>query len=670
MCDGSQRGGEMTGTRKSKWYKIISCLLICLFLYQSEYLLCSKNGSEMHEEFKKAKEAYIKGENSKDKLQYEMAKRILERLILCFDKKNEEQKQLLAKVFLLLGASYENLGKIKEAVKNYTKCKKISKTIYKPGSERDDRIITREKRDKKCMCIQIEGISFDHLEHYNNICFKKPKPKIPWLWVAAGVGAAVVIYVLIKSMKKKEYTLIVTVGDGIDGTPTSGSYTYKKGTTVNYNYTTPGGTDLVVLIDGNQASASGTITMDNNHSLTASTTRLHLESKPSGANVFVDNQDRGVITPCDLYIAPGSHEIKLVKDKAGEAKATFTFENNQSYSKTATLAGYTYNFVTTWGSQGGGSGQFSEPKGIGVNDNRHVYVADTGNNRIQKFSINGGFLTEWGKDGTTVGKFNNPMGIAVNNSYVYVADTANKRIQKFDPDGRFLGEWGEKGVDEGEFEAPVGIAIDRDNFVYVADHKLHIIQKFNSNGRNPVRGGTGQLLQPHGIALDKSGYIYVSEYGNHRVRKFEPNFASDVTWGSIGSENGQFRRPRGIAVDESDNVYVADYNNHRIQKFAPDGTFLTTWGSPGSNNGQFNNPYDIAIDRDDYVYVADTKNHRIQKFEMTNQTDGDGVWEDINTANAAFTPTSIPTKKNRFPSVRKKIRPVPDFFKKSKQMRK
>jgi DNA-binding beta-propeller fold protein YncE len=42
-------------------------------------------------------------------------------------------------------------------------------------------------------------------------------------------------------------------------------------------------------------------------------------------------------------------------------------------------------FVTKWGSYGHGEGEFSVPYGVAVDKNGNVYVAEEGNNRIQKF---------------------------------------------------------------------------------------------------------------------------------------------------------------------------------------------------------------------------------------------------------------------------------------------
>jgi len=69
-----------------------------------------------------------------------------------------------------------------------------------------------------------------------------------------------------------------------------------------------------------------------------------------------------------------------------------------------------------------------------VDSSGNVYVADTGNHRIQKFNASGEFLAKWGSEGTGDGQFDCPYGVAVDsNGNVYVADMGNDRIQKFKP---------------------------------------------------------------------------------------------------------------------------------------------------------------------------------------------------------------------------------------------
>ena len=65
-----------------------------------------------------------------------------------------------------------------------------------------------------------------------------------------------------------------------------------------------------------------------------------------------------------------------------------------------------------------------DPTGVAVDSSGNVYVADNGNNRIQKFNSNGKFITKWGSYGTADGQFSSPIGVAVDSSgNVYVADS-------------------------------------------------------------------------------------------------------------------------------------------------------------------------------------------------------------------------------------------------------
>ncbi len=222
---------------------------------------------------------------------------------------------------------------------------------------------------------------------------------------------------------------------------------------------------------------------------------------------------------------------------------------------------------------GTGNGQFNSAGGVAVDSSGNVYVADTNNNRIQKFTSSGAYMTQWGSSGSGDGQFSNPNGVAVDSSgNVYVADTYNNRIQKFTSTGTLITKWGSSGF------------------------------------------GDGQLSNPSGVVVDSLGNIYVADRNNNRIQKFTSTGTLITKWGSSGSGNGQFNYPSGVAVDSSGNVYVADTNNSRIQKFTSTGAFMTTWGSIGSDNGKFYYPGGVVVDSSENVYVADTNSNRIQKF--------------------------------------------------------
>jgi hypothetical protein len=226
-------------------------------------------------------------------------------------------------------------------------------------------------------------------------------------------------------------------------------------------------------------------------------------------------------------------------------------------------------------------------------------VADTSNNRIQKFDSSGNFITKWGSYGTGNGQFKLSWGVAIDSSgNVYVSDLSNNRIQKFDSSGNFLTKWGSNGSGDGQFNFPREITIDFNNNVYVADSNNHRIQKFDSSG----------------------------------------NFLTK--WGSNGTGNGQFKYARGVATDSNNNVYITDTNNNRIQKFDSSGNFITKWGSSGSGDGQFDFSVEVTTDSNNNVYVADSYNNRLQKFSYDLQAPFNGSLL-INSGDDYSTSTSV-----------------------------
>ncbi|MGH9978167.1 MAG: 6-bladed beta-propeller, partial [Nitrososphaeraceae archaeon] len=161
----------------------------------------------------------------------------------------------------------------------------------------------------------------------------------------------------------------------------------------------------------------------------------------------------------DIAVGPGGGNSSNVNQDANSAQS-LSFSGNASQSANNEFVYVTDNeifnvqkfttdgdFITSWGSEGEGDGQFASLESLDVDSNGNVYVADYGNDRIQKFTSDGVFVSSWGFEGSEQGQFEGPAGLAVdNNDNVYVTDVNNHRVQKFTSDGVFLVSWGSEGT--------------------------------------------------------------------------------------------------------------------------------------------------------------------------------------------------------------------------------
>ena len=289
------------------------------------------------------------------------------------------------------------------------------------------------------------------------------------------------------------------------------------------------------------------------------------------------------------------------------------------------------------GAPGNAAGQFNFPRAVAVDDKGQIYVADSGNNRIQVFNPDGTFLRQWGstckldtRDGCIgggEGQFNEPWGIAVGqDGSVYVSDTWNHRVQKFTNDGQFVKAWGLFGSTGGElgqenlFYGPRSLAIGRDGNLYAMDTGNKRVQVFSPNGDfiSQFGGGgvvDGRLDEPVGLGQDADGNWYVTDTWNKRIQKFDEAGQYVAQWPVTGWDTQSVVNKPALAVDPQRKlVYALDPENYRVLAFNTDGTFKATWGLYGNDAQSFTLPTGIAVGPGGKVYVADGDAHRIMVF--------------------------------------------------------
>ena len=321
-------------------------------------------------------------------------------------------------------------------------------------------------------------------------------------------------------------------------------------------------------------------------------------------------------------------------------------------------------YERSWGTFGSGVGQFKAPTGVAVSSEGYVYVTDTGNNRVQRFTTDGRFLRTWGTWGVGAGQFKSPIGISVEaypsvgKDQAKIVDSANDRVQwcSFWYEGDYT-PWA--GIYQGSgYTSPYGIVqwYDREHITdergdwwLVSDrgqNQLCLWPNAYLNLKPNITWGVsgsapGQFLQPSGLAvrsvflynwhdvvLDNEWMhlVYVVDTNNHRYQNI--SMYRDDHWdtvhigdwiqvvGGYGSSAGRFNRPTGIAYSR-DFLFVTDSGNNRVQVFRENGDYYTEFGGYGSGDGQFNNPTGIAVDGEGNIYVADTGNNRVVKYSST-----------------------------------------------------
>lgn len=293
----------------------------------------------------------------------------------------------------------------------------------------------------------------------------------------------------------------------------------------------------------------------------------------------------------------------------------------------------------------GTAAQFRSPSGITIDGDDNLYVADTDNYIIRKISPNrmvttlagsprvAGFKDATKNEALFSGVYDIRLGTSDN---LFVADHGNHRIRKVTLDGTVTNYAGNglNGSENGmrlnaSFGFMQSLVIDSKENVFVVENNYHRIRKIASSGevsffaggsQSGFKDGNGTNASfkfPLGIAVDRNDNLYVTDSQNNLIRKITPN--GDVTT-LAGSTQGfadgqgteaQFNYPTGIALDEQGTLYVVDTNNKRIRKISPDGEVTTLAGDGSSTD--FYLPQGIVVDTKHDVYVTDRLTHKILK---------------------------------------------------------
>ena len=312
-------------------------------------------------------------------------------------------------------------------------------------------------------------------------------------------------------------------------------------------------------------------------------------------------------------------------------------------------------------------GFLTNPDGVLVDSSGDIYIADSGNNRVQEVAAASG--TQWGiamtagdvytvagsssgtsghtGDGGAASSalLDDPTGLALDSSGdLYIADAGNNRVQEV------AATTGTKW----------GVSMTADDIYTVAGSSS------GSSGHTGDAGAaTSALLDgPHSLALDSSGDLYIADAANNRVQevaattgtKWGVSMTADDIYTVAGSSSGTSGHtgdagaatsalldgPDGVALDSSGDLYIADTFNNRVQEVAAstgtqwatsmtaDDIYTIAGSSTGSSghsgNGgvatsaKLSNPMGVALDSAGDLYISDSANNRAQEVAISSGT--------------------------------------------------
>lgn len=274
-------------------------------------------------------------------------------------------------------------------------------------------------------------------------------------------------------------------------------------------------------------------------------------------------------------------------------------------------------FIAAFGEEGDRPGQMRRPHAISNDGKGNLYVADTGNNRVQKFDRQGRFLSMIGGFGWANEQFHQPLDVCADNGLdVFIADYENRRIARCDNALHWITAY--SFPDESErlrLGFPCAVAISLHADLFIADSENQRILKLNTQWAPELSfgdfdWGEGVLLEPVALTVARDDRVYVSDRRAGCISVYDYFGTWLYSWGE-----GVLKAPAGLCLDGRGVLWVSDSAHQRLFAFDPSGRLLLQYGGPGEKYGAFKHPVDVTV-MHNRVYVVDSDNHRIQVFEI------------------------------------------------------
>jgi len=214
------------------------------------------------------------------------------------------------------------------------------------------------------------------------------------------------------------------------------------------------------------------------------------------------------------------------------------------------------------------------------------------------------YITSFGANGLGNGQFRDPRGIAISNGKIYVVDFGNDRVTVWNESTlAWESNFGSTGAGDENFSGPIGITIDNGK-IYITDEGNNRVCVWVESGLTWDANSGAVVSSPRGIGVADSKIFIASFIGDQVVVLNQSDLSANTTFGSSNLDG-----PRGLHIANGI-IYVLDNANARIAFFdLSDYSLLLSYGSSGSGVGQFSSLREITSIHN-RVYVSDTLNAR------------------------------------------------------------
>ncbi len=238
-------------------------------------------------------------------------------------------------------------------------------------------------------------------------------------------------------------------------------------------------------------------------------------------------------------------------------------------------------------------------------DGKYLFVSDVENNRIAVLDPDTlALVSAFGSDhqsGTHDIDFD-ASGRA------YVADTHNNRVTIYKVDGPKASLIGEI---RGPFRGPEGVLAHPNGIIYVAGAWSGNVVAFK-NGK--ITAELKGLSSPHDVERAPNGDIWLADAGNDRMLLLSPDLKIKR---ELKGTPYNFNGVRYQDVLQDGTLIVADKNNHQVKVIGPEGKLLLVLGSgkPERGPGKFTTPEGIEV-KGNILWISDSGNDRVVKYKI------------------------------------------------------